>query len=337
MNLEDLDKIDSKKMYQTYDKWPEISKNAFEKQFEKLNTKNINHVVFAGMGGSGTIGDVIGAILSKDVIHISNVKGYLLPPTTDSKTLVVVTSVSGDTDETLTILKKANDSPAKVAAFGSGGVMEKYCKENQIFFQKISMIHSPRASFTNFLFSILNILESILPIKKSDIFESISILEKTKNNIFSGNLTTENQSLKLANYIKHAPCIYYPAGLKSAAIRFKNSLQENGKMHVISEDVIESCHNGVVAWEQNTSIQPILIEGHDDYFKTKERWEIIKELLDNYKISYYSVKSIEGNILSKIIHLIYLLDYASIYVSVLRGIDPSPVNSIDFIKNKLNQ
>ena len=337
MNLEDLDKIDSKKMYQTYDKWPEISKNAFEKQFEKLNTKNINHVVFAGMGGSGTIGDVIGAILSKDVIHISNVKGYLLPPTTDSKTLVVVTSVSGDTDETLTILKKANDSPAKVAAFGSGGAMEKYCKENQIFFQKISMIHSPRASFTNFLFSILNILESILPIKKSDIFESISILEKTKNNIFSGNLTTENQSLKLANYIKHAPCIYYPAGLKSAAIRFKNSLQENGKMHVISEDVIESCHNGVVAWEQNTSIQPILIEGHDDYFKTKERWEIIKELLDNYKISYYSVKSIEGNILSKIIHLIYLLDYASIYVSVLRGIDPSPVNSIDFIKNKLNQ
>ena len=102
---------------------------------------------------------------------------------------------------------KTNNSPAKVAAFGSGGVMEKYCKENQIFFQKIPMIHSPRASFTNFLFSILNILESIIPVKKSDVLESISILEKTRDNIFSGNLTAENQSLKLANYIKQTPCI----------------------------------------------------------------------------------------------------------------------------------
>ena len=337
MNLDYLDKIDSKKMYQTYDKWPEIAKNAFQNEFEKLDVENINHIVFAGMGGSGTIGDVIGAILSKSGIHVSSVKGYLLPETTDSETLVVTTSVSGDTDETLTVLEKANNSSAKVAAFGSGGIMEKYCKNNQIFFQKIPMIHSPRASFTNFLFSILNVLESVLPIKKSDVLESISILEKTRDNIFSGNLIAENQSLKLANYIKQIPCIYYPAGLQSAAIRFKNSLQENAKMHVISEDIIEASHNGIVAWEQSCTIQPILIEGYDDYFKTKERWQIIKELFDNYKINYYSIKSVQGNILSKITHLIYLLDYAGIYVSVLKGIDPSPVNSIDFIKNKLNQ
>ena len=337
MDLEYLDKIDSKKMYQAYDIWPEIAKNAFQKEFEKLDVENINHIVFAGMGGSGTIGDVIGAILSKSGIHVSSVKGYLLPETTDSETLVVTTSVSGDTNETLTVLEKANNSSAKVAAFGSGGIMEKYCNNNQIFFQKIPMIHSPRASFTNFLFSILNILESVLPIKKSDVLESISILEKTRDNIFSENLIAENQSLKLANYIKQIPCIYYPAGLQSAAIRFKNSLQENAKMHVISEDIIEASHNGIGAWKQSCPIQPILIEGYDDYFKTKERWQIIKELFDNYKINYYSIKSVQGNILSKITHLIYLLDYAGIYVSVLKGIDPSPVNSIDFIKNKLNQ
>ena len=337
MDLEYLDKIDSKKMYQAYDIWPEIAKNAFQKEFEKLDVENINHIVLAGMGGSGTIGDVIGAILSKSGIHVSSVKGYLLPETTDSETLVVTTSVSGDTNETLTVLEKANNSSAKVAAFGSGGIMEKYCNNNQIFFQKIPMIHSPRASFTNFLFSILNILESVLPIKKSDVLESISILEKTRDNIFSENLIAENQSLKLANYIKQIPCIYYPAGLQSAAIRFKNSLQENAKMHVISEDIIEASHNGIVAWEQSCSVQPILIEGYDDYFKTKERWQIIKELFENYKINYYSIKSVQGGILSKITHLIYLLDYAGIYVSVLKGIDPSPVNSIDFIKNRLKQ
>ena len=86
MDLEDLKKTDSKEMYKTYDEWPEIAKNSFNKKFEKLDVKNIDHVVFAGMGGSGSIGDVIGSILSKEDIHINNVKGYLLPKTVDSKT-----------------------------------------------------------------------------------------------------------------------------------------------------------------------------------------------------------------------------------------------------------
>ena len=62
MNIEDLKKIDSKKMYQTYDKWPEIAKDSFDNDFEKFDVKGIDHIVFSGMGGSGSIGDVISAI-----------------------------------------------------------------------------------------------------------------------------------------------------------------------------------------------------------------------------------------------------------------------------------
>ena len=335
MNIKDLEKIDSKKMYQTYDKWPEIAKNGFDGDFKKFDVKGIDHIVFSGMGGSGSIGDVISAILSKEDIHVSNVKGYHLPKTVDSNSLVVATSVSGDTRETLTVLEKAQKTDAKIAAFSSGGMMQKFCESNNIFFKEISMIHSPRASFPKFLFSILSILKEIIPIKEIDVKEAISSLEITGNSIFSNNLTGENISLKLAQWIKEIPLVYYPWGLQSAAIRFKNSLQENSKTHVIAEDVIESCHNGIVAWEKNSNVQPILIRGYDDHIKTIERWKILKQFFDEQRIEYFEIKSIDGNILSKIVNLIYLLDYSSIYYAVLHKVDPSPVNSIDFVKTRL--
>ena len=79
-------------------------------------------------------------------------------------------------------------------------------------------------------------------------------------------------------------------------------------------------------------MQPILIQGHDDYFKTKERWEILKEFFNSKQIEYNEIHSMNGSIISKIINLIYLLDYTSIYNSVISKIDPSPVSAIDFVK-----
>ena len=335
MNLEDLEKIDSKKMFQIYDKWPSIAKESFQQKNEKLYVKDIDHIVFVGMGGSGSIGDVISSVLSKKNIHVTNVKGYLLPKTVDSKTLVIAISVSGDTNETLTILESAKKSSAKIAAFASGGLMEEYCKKNNVFFQKIPMIHSPRASFTKFLYSILNVLQEIILIDDNDIKNSIKSLEKTRDSISSNNLNQNNTSLRLANWIKQIPLIYYPWGLQAAAIRFKNSLQENSKIHVITEDIIEASHNGVVSWERNSNVQPILLRGYNDHLKTIERWEIIKEYFSEKGIDHFEINSGEGDIFSKIVSLIYLLDYASIYHAVLHKIDPSPVNAIDFIKNKL--
>jgi len=335
MELSDLERIDTKCMFKIYDKWPEIAEESFEKKIEKFDIQDIDHIVFAGMGGSGSIGDTIAAILSKKNIHVSNVKGYLLPKTVDSKTLVIATSVSGHTVETLSVMEQAKKINAKVIGFSSGGKMESYCLNNNIFFQKIPMIHSPRASYVNFLFSILNVLEPILPINKNDINESFVALKKTRDMIFSEKLDENNKSLKLANFIKNVVCIYYPAGLQASAIRYKNSLQENTKIHAMTEDVIESSHNGIVSWENESSVSPVLIQGKDDYFRTIERWKILEEFFESKEIKYEVVNSLEGSILSKITNLIYLLDYSSIYTAVLNNTDPSPVNSIDFIKKKI--
>ena len=337
MDLEELEKIDSKKMFKVYDIWPDISRESYEQEFSKPEFNDIDHIVFAGMGGSGTIGDVFSSILSKNDIHTSVVKGYLLPKTVDENTLVVVTSVSGNTQEPLMVLKNSKNSKAKFIAFSSGGMIKKYALKNEINYQEIKMEHSPRVSFPKYVFSMLRTLESVIPVKKSDVLDTISKMEIVRKNIFSNNLNENNTALNLAKWITGTPVLYYPWGLESAAIRFKNSLQENSKLHVMAEDIIEVCHNGVVSWEKDSIMQPILIQGHDDYSKTKERWKILKEFFNSKQIEYKEISSVKGSIISKIMNLIYLFDYTSIYNSVISGIDPSPVYAIDFIKERLSK
>ncbi len=324
-------------MYNAYEKWPDFAEEFFNSDLKSINFKHPTHLVFVGMGGSGAICDIFSAILSKTNIHTEVVKGYHLPKTVDSKTLVIIASVSGDTDETLSVLSQAKNITKKIICFSSGGKMENFCKKNKIEFRKIPMIHSPRASFVAYLYSMLKVLLPILPIKKSNIHESIEGLKQISKKILINNLSEKNPSISLAKWIKGIPIIYYPSGLQSAAIRFKNSLQENSKHHAITEDIIESCHNGIVSWEKKSNITPILIQGKDDHVKTKQRWKIIKQYFKENDIEYKEIFSGEGDILTKLIQLIYLLDLSTIYLATIKRIDPSPVNSIDYIKRKLNK
>jgi len=287
-------------MYKVYDNWPQIAKESYESDSEPVDFENIDHIVFSGMGGSGALGDILSSILSKTNVHVNVVKGYHLPKTVDSNTLVVTTSISGNTAETLTVLDSARKTSCKLIAFSSGGKMEKYCIKNNVEYRKIPMTHSARASFPAFLYSILKTLNSIIPVKKEDISKSINEIKNSQKLISSSNLEN-NPSLNLAEWINCIPLIYYPWGFQAAAIRFKASLQENAKIHAIAENVIESCHNGVVSWEKPSEIKPILLQGQEDDIKTKERWKILKEFFETKKIDYWEVLSVQGNILSKLI------------------------------------
>jgi glucose/mannose-6-phosphate isomerase len=331
----DLEKYDLKKMYLIYDEWPKIAQNAFHTKKQPLNLGKMKHIVFAGMGGSGALGDFFSAILSKTNIHVTVVKGYSLPKTVDSKTLVIVTSVSGNTSESLIILKSCKKNKNKIIAFSSGGKIEKYCKKNHITYEKIEEDNSPRASFVRYLYSILRILQKIIPINQLEIEKSIKQLEKTQKNISTENLSEKNTALQLAIGIKKIPIIYYPWGLQGAAIRFKNSLQENAKIHAIAEDILETSHNGIVAWEGPSNVRPVLIQGKNDHLKTKQRWKIIKEYFNQNDIEFIEISSVNGNIITKLINLIYIFDFASIYLAIINKKDPTPVKSIEYIKKKL--
>ena len=332
---ENIQQCDSQGIHITYDRWAELAQNAYDSELAEVDFKNIDHIVFAGMGGSGTIGDIFSSILSKKNIHTTVVKGYLLPETVDSNTLVITNSVSGNTAETISILESANKKKCKTVAFSSGGIMESYCLKNNIEFRKISQTHSPRASLPNYIYSILKTLNSIFPVNQNEITESVNKLQTISKLISSSNLSQSNISLELANWIDGVPIVYYPWGLEAAAIRFKNSLQENSKSHAFVENVIESGHNGIVSWERSSDMVPIMIEGEDDHIKTKERWNIVRQYFNQNNIEYKEVNSVTGGILSKIMCLIYVLDYSSIYYAIRLGINPTPIKSIDFIKDKL--
>ncbi len=336
LDISTLEKYDLQMMYKIYDKWPLIAKESFESTYENEYFENVKHIVFAGMGGSGAIGDMFASILSKSKIHVNVVKGYNLPQTVDSNTLVIIVSVSGNTTETLSVLESANKIGCKIIAFSSGGHLQEYCIKNNIKHRIVPMYHSPRATFPSYLYVMLKVLHQTLNIKQENIIESIKKLEILNKKINSSNLTSNNPSLNLANWITKIPIIYYPFGLQSAAIRFKNSLQENAKIHTAAEDVIEACHNGIVSWEKKSDVIPIFVRGSEDNIKTKERWEILKVYFQQNDIEFKEITSVEGSILSKIINLIYLFDYTTIYKSVLDHTDPSPVKSIDFIKSNLN-
>ena len=331
----DFEKYDPTAMHKVYNNWPKLARDAYESDLEPTNFKNIDHIVFAGMGGSGAIGDLFLSLLSKTSIHVNVVKGYLLPKTVSSKTLVVATSASGNTVEILNIIKSAKELNCKIICFSSGGKLEEFCLKSDIAFRKVSMHNNPRTSFPVYVYSILKVLSSIIPIDKSCIENSISQLELLSEKISTKNLTESNPSLALAKWLDTIPMIYYPLGLQVSAIRFKNSIQENTKSHAMIEDIMEASHNGIMAWETPSTVQPILLRGKNDSDKTKQRLDVFVKYFKKNNIKHKEIISVEGNIITKIVNLIYVLDYVAIYLAIKRKKNPTPVNSIIYIKSKL--
>ena len=126
MNIASIEKYDLEKMYKIYDEWPKIALNSFKSNQETINFENVKHIVFSGMGGSGAIGDIFSSILSKSKIYVNVVKGYLLPTTVNSETLVIVISVSGNTEESLSIVESAYKKKCKIVGFSSGGKLLEF-------------------------------------------------------------------------------------------------------------------------------------------------------------------------------------------------------------------
>ena len=272
INKEILNKYDPQRMYKVYDNWPKIARDSYEKKIMPLNCDNVNHLVFVGMGGSGTVSDIFYSILSQASIRVTVIKGYVLPKNIDKNTLVVITSMSGDTEEALTALQSSLQYNCMKIAFSAGGLIEKFANNNKIEHRSLIMYLNPRSSLPSAVYTILNVLGDTLSIDKNDVYDSIRALEDYSKKICSDNLTDTNPSLKLAMHLSEICLIYYPHGLQTVATRFKNSIHENMKKHASIENIIESCHNQIMAWDDDTNVLPILLRGSDDHVKTIDRW-----------------------------------------------------------------
>jgi len=329
-----LQKYDPQGMHKKYDMWPEIAREAYESTQDGIDFKSTSHFVFAGMGGSYLINEVLTSLLSKEKIQISKVNGFDIPKHVTSDYVFVATSVSGNTLETLTALDSARKIGCRIIAFSNGGKIEDYCKKYGLEHRKVSMFHSPRTSFTSFLYSMLRVLQPILPITNEEVRESLVELSSLKQKISSLNLTTTNPALNLASWFSKVPLIYYSKSLETPAIRFKNSFHENAKSQAIAEEVIEACHNQIVCWEKPINAKPILFRHHNENNRIQETWEIMKEFFNEKEIAYKEIFPSQGNWLSQIVGLIYLLDYSTIYYAIRCGINPSPIISAEFVKSR---
>lgn len=331
LNQSILEKYDTKRICNVYDNWPIIAKESYEFEHEPIQFDG-EKIVFTGMGGSGSINDLVSSLFDTDTYLITN---RFRNQKIDSDSLVVFTSVSGNTRETLDALIVTKKLKCNTIVFSSGGLIEQYCIKNNLPFRKIPMYHSPRSSLVSYAYSMIKIFESIIPMKKVEIKKSILALESTGKKINTSNLNTDNISLSLAYWIKHIPILYYTSSLRIAAIRCKNSIHENAKLHAMAEDLTETCHNGIAAWEKSSKVQPIFIKDQNDSVQNRKQWNIIQQYFNEKNIDYKEIFSIDGNLFSKLINLIYVLDYASIYLAILSKTDPSPIKLIDFIKNNV--
>ena len=119
MNYSVIEEVDNQGIHKAYEEWPQLAENAFNRNLEPLNFENIDHIILAGMGGSGTCSDIIKSILSQTPIHVDVVKGYHLPKTVNSNSLVVINSISGNTQETISVLQESVKKGCKTISFSS--------------------------------------------------------------------------------------------------------------------------------------------------------------------------------------------------------------------------
>ena len=311
----------------------------------KNSYKNIDKIVLAGMGGSAIGGDVI-SVLEKEKLKIPFfiIRDYTIPPWVDNKSLLICSSYSGNTEETLSILKIALDRGIEIVGLTTGGKLAEELGKNKKDMITIPSGLQPRAAVAYSivpLFRLLSKLNIINSEGDSWIDSTINVLKEKR--LLYGTDDEKNPVFKLAKRIyKKLPIIYsYNSNMGIAATRLKGQLCENSKMLAYTNVLPELNHNEIVGWQNNQHILENLcvlwLLDEDDSYRVKQRIEITKEILEKIEIDQYILKIDGGSFQERFLHMINYGDWLSYWCAILHGTDPSPVEKIEYLKQKLSQ
>ena len=233
----------------------------------KKNMKNFKNILICGLGGSGIGGTIVADIVSiKARIPIATTKDYSIPNFVNNETLVIACSYSGNTEETLSALKKCKQKNAEIAIITSGGKLKKIAKENNYNKILIPPGQPPRAmfgyAFTG-LFYMLALYEIIDDSFKYDLKNAIELLNAEKPSI-------QKTALSLAEKLyKQTPVIYAANGFEGVAIRFRQQINENSKMLCWHHVVPEMNHNELLGWRTNiNNLAVVCLRNKSDYKRT---------------------------------------------------------------------
>ena len=315
---------------------------AWENKFDsmQLQDSKYNLVLLAGMGGSAISGDLITNYLANElkIPFIVN-RSYSLPDFVNKNSLVIISSYSGNTEETLSVFEEALKRKCKIAAITSGGQVKKICDEKKLCCINIPIGYQPRYALGLSFFSLLKLLQQLGIIKNQDsTVNQISSLWKKKGEEYS---IEENRALSLALELTgFLPIIYSAAHLTSAVgYRFKCQLNENSKLHAFSNVIPEMNHNEIIGWEtfeeKKLFTKVISISDPDYHPQIKKRFKITSEIAKQSGVEIINIESKEKNRKVRLFDLIYLCDWISYYLALLRNHDPSEIAYIDELKNRL--
>lgn len=331
--------VDQKLLHTIYEKWPEHFRNAARISCETdKDPEYYNSVFFCGMGGSATSCDILNDLMQYyGGVFSAVVRGNNLPQTVNSHSLVIINSVSGNTEEALAMVDRASDKKAEVICISSGGKLKDLAASYGHKYIGIPDLFLPRASLPYLILPGLNLIRPILKnFNDNEVLNIHKNLSDVADRISINVSVEENVAKRIANFLKNGFvfCFTSPQ-LISAGTRFKNSLNENAKLHCTKETILESVHNEIVpfTFKSNAFIRKvILLQWVNDVHFVKQRFKRLQYFFSEIGQPYLEVSSSENSLVAAILCSIYILDYSTIYMAIAKGIDPSPTPAIDILK-----
>jgi glucose/mannose-6-phosphate isomerase len=314
---------------------------ATAKTFEVPWKESPRQIVILGMGGSAIAGDYFRALLSlESPVPVFNVRAYDLPPLLDEGTLVIASSFSGETEETLSAFEQALATPAKKLVITTGGRLLATARANGVSAFSFSYEGEPRAAIGWGLMPLLAIAQKLGLMQgvEGDVDETIAVLASLREEYGSRAGSSGNPAKQLALRLhERLPVIYGAGALIEVARRWKTQLNESAKVWAFLEEMPEAQHNAIVglglpqAIAQATTVMLLRSEGLD-HRRVGLRYDVMRKLLANEAIDTLEVIARGKSALAQMLSLTLLGDYAAAYLALLYGVDPTPTAVIDELK-----
>ena len=343
-NADEIKRIDKSSMIQFsvnasqhYGQAIEISKKV------SIDLPKLDNIVIAGMGGSG-----IGGLLLKDYarnqapVSIEVSQDYTIPKYADHKTLVLVVSYSGDTEESLSSFLEAQKRRCMTYCLSSGGTLLEFAEKLKVPFIRIPRGMPPRAASPYLLVPQLLLLEKLHMISgvSRGLNEAVTLLERISLENAPEQSIESSPAKSLASRINGtAPVVYGFDIYRGVAQRWKQQFNENSKVPAKWEVFPELNHNEIVGWEKAgvlaDQFSMVFIRDKSESDEVRSRIEITKTLLPQVS-KKFEVWAQGKSILAKMLSTMLVGDFTSVYLAILRGVDPTPVQTISTLKRKLS-
>ena len=343
---ETLEKLDPGHMHEAIKAFPDHLQEGWERGAAAddfgFSADQFDGVVVCGMGGSAIGGDLVRALIEPECpIPFQCIRGYNLPGWVGKKTLAIVSTYSGGTEETLSAFEDATEAGATVVVVTSGGEARARAEENDLKWIEITGGLQPRAALGYSFGVVLRMARAfgLTTVSDSDIAETLS--SARERSVHFSHMGT-NPALDMADALHgKLPVIYSGVGLLEAVnLRWRTQIHENAKTSAVGHLFPELDHNEIMSYEAAPReiaerMAVVVLRDHDDHPQIQRRMDITREIVRPYVGAWYEVETEGESRLARMCSLIQLGDWASFWLAMRQRVDPSPVGSIQKLKGML--